>query len=244
MASSLGLNLSSYNLLGSFFLLLLPQPSLVLPVSWSLSYELYFYGLFFLLLWVPIRVVCRFIPVMFVMLLAVVLIFKTDVLSPLDFILSGFLLEFFAGLMIGLISNYLIDIRFRGGFVLLAIVMIALGISNEVVSLPSRALTYGAAGVFLVIHAIAAPNRIRSRLSGVANLLGNASYTIYLSHLPLISVFYLLGFRDWFAIRGAGCAELGLVAMVLVCLIFSVLFYSWIERPLYRAAINAIKKPG
>lgn len=230
--------LSGYNLIGSFFLLLLPQSSLVLSVSWSLSYELYFYAIFFALFWIPTRIIRKAMPVAFVALITINLTCKTDTSNSLDFLLSGFLLEFFAGVMIGLAANPLKKLKQPGILIACAITAIAIGISSEVVSLPYRALSYGTAGALLVISAICARNTIRSHLARLANMLGDASYTIYLSHLPLLTIFYASGLRGWFTAKGAGYPEFGLAALVLICLTFSVIFYFLIEKPLYRAAIS------
>lgn len=242
LASHLAIDISGYNLIGSFFLLLLPQPSLVLPVSWSLSYELYFYAIFFALFWIPTRIIHKVMPVAFIALIAINLYFKTDTSNSLNFLLSGFLLEFFAGVIAGLAASQLKKIKAPGILVAGSIVAIAIGISNELVSLPYRALSYGTAGTLLVVYAITTQNVIRSRLARLANILGDASYTIYLSHLPLLSIFYLLGFRGWFTAKGTGYPEFGLAALVLMCLTFSVLFYFLIEKPLYRAAISFTKR--
>ena len=89
------IRLNDFNLFASFFLLSTNMFELVLPISWSLSYEVYFYGLTALIFlvgrrWFLLGMVC-----MLVIVLYRTMCLPSVAQTGFGFVFSPFLIEFF-----------------------------------------------------------------------------------------------------------------------------------------------------
>ena len=74
--------------------------------------------------------------------------------------------------------------------------------------------------------------------------LGDASYTLYLSHLILLEIFYFVGLRNLFTDAHSTLLPLaGLLSILVLCITFSLLYYRYIEKPLYKKAISLGSAP-
>jgi exopolysaccharide production protein ExoZ len=71
-------------------------------------------------------------------------------------------------------------------------------------------------------------------------LLGDASYSLYLLHIPVLSLVCKLFVR--LHVSGAPAIVASFVAAFLICVGCSVLFYLWIERPILRYGRTLIEK--
>jgi len=101
------IHLEKLDLLGSFSLFQSNMFKLVLPVSWSLSYELYFYLLFTATFFLTRIQLYRVIPaVTFILLIWAIYVYKNTEI-PESFFYSSFLLEFFAGVLLFMFHRYL-----------------------------------------------------------------------------------------------------------------------------------------
>jgi peptidoglycan/LPS O-acetylase OafA/YrhL len=67
--------------------------------------------------------------------------------------------------------------------------------------------------------------------------LGDSSYTLYLSHLIIIELFYLVGLRGFFT-GSEYKAIFGLVLITLISVVFSLIYYKFIEKPVYKKALK------
>jgi peptidoglycan/LPS O-acetylase OafA/YrhL len=63
--------------------------------------------------------------------------------------------------------------------------------------------------------------------------LGDASYTLYLSHLIFIDAFHELGFFALLGQKSAPLANLGAITFVIAVCLFSIAFYRLYEKPSY-----------
>jgi len=102
-----------------------------------------------------------------------------------------------------------------------------------------RVLSFGVGAVSLVLCMIIIEAKKLYQAKGFIVLLGDASYTIYLSHLILLQMFYFVGLRDLFTCKECILVpELGLVVFLVICIGFSIVYYQKIEKPLYKKAIS------
>lgn len=221
------------SLLHSF--LLLPDDKLpLLPVGWSLIFEMWFYLVFAILLLAPPRMM----PVFLIMWSGgVVFGSGTDGLSPAgQLVTSPYTLEFIAG-CVGASTFRYISVKSAAASIALGV----LGISVVFAVVPEtheavtiwRCVSVGGC-VALVLSGAAALER-----DGVLAIdrwfrwTGDISYSLYLSHILVLSV---LG-RLWFAvIGGAGYGASGVAAFwvaavvaVALCAHFS---FRYLERPI------------
>jgi peptidoglycan/LPS O-acetylase OafA/YrhL len=214
--------------------LLLPQNNLpLLEVGWTLIHEMYFYFVITFLLFLPEK---KFINLLglwlsFIFLTTTFLSLKSP---SMKIITNPLTCEFIAGCLIARSFygnkgyNYAI---FISGIIIL---LLGFGIFNFIrpnqipidwtriclFGIPSIMMVY--AGVGLEFNAAIFPSFLRK--------LGDASYSIYLSH---ILVFSALG-RIWATIRNDNIIFhlLALTAMVAAVIIFGLISYYYLETPL------------
>ncbi len=233
-------------LLASFFLIPQRQAGQLLHVAWTLSYELYFYGLFFLLLFCTRRVLVLGLATAVV---ALVNLYTYLVLGASDsggfqitglarFFSSPVLLEFFMGCFLAHVVA-LGHQRFAksAGLVGLAL-LVGGGILTyrgiELGPVFYQAL-YGGGAAGVIYALVCAERHGFAPFPRFSSLMGGASYSIYLSHTILYRVGAALGLYP--AVRESAVpAALAYALLVALILAFSAAFYVLVERPLYRAA--------
>ena len=241
--------LAGCDLLGSLFLLPIPITSRVLPVSWTLTYELYFYLLFFSLLWFPERIRGRVLILLGAMVLAAMMIgiamsslgmgFAAGLPRGLRPLLSPYLLEFLAGTFIGRLHGLGVR-RGSGAAMTTGILLFAVGGWYNLefrggleggLHVIERVACFGPAAALLVYAALSLEARGHSLGFAPGELLGGASYSLYLAHTPLIGLFGWLGLGALFPTVGVTLVLLGWLGVILL---YSVLHYRQVEVPCYR----------
>lgn len=245
-----GINLS-WDFLSSIALLPQKQEFLILGVSWTLSFEIFFYLVFGLAIVLPRRIVFPMIGAWFVGCIAhlfgLIPIAKGTLLS--DFWFSPLNLEF----AMGCYSAYLLRRhRFSSGQALLCggIFLLTLSIVTDIYTathgLPSltksiSVMTYGIPFWFLLMGAITLELSKPIKVSPLLGEIGNASYSIYLMHgfflnhlLKVLAKISASLQYNVFLISGIALVICGLA--VLLC--YGV--YYWIERPILGFCRKAI----
>jgi exopolysaccharide production protein ExoZ len=203
--------------------------SVVAP-AWSLSYELYFYAVFAFCVGFP-GFRRGLLLILFFTVVGKLFLFRRDDFPVLDFFLSSFLFEFLAGVLLFELRNRIMKTWLLHLSVVLMVVFVYLGMGLEEAWGILRVLTWGSAAVCLVLAALILEARGFWLADRWSVLLGNASYTLYLSHTLLLTVFYLSGLRAWCGdTEWAGTL---FFTYLLLIVIFSVIFYRLVERPLY-----------
>lgn len=220
-----------------FSLLLIPQNDVpILAVGWTLVYEIYFYILFGIAIWLKPK---HSVPILSVWLFITILHFWKIVIFPDSFFLMNTVfgnmnLEFVLGCLSGYIvikynkkiANYrwiLFGLANLGSVI---VVMVA-GFGNIEIE---RINTCGVLAGLLIIAATSIDLKDSPRIPYLLIFLGDASYSIFLIHGPVVSATTKilqkanLGkyFDGFFA-----PALVALFAVVLGCI-----FYSLIEKPL------------
>ncbi len=246
--------LSSHtDLIGSIFLTQPYMHKLVIDVTWTLRYELYFYLCFAFLLLFPRKQLNWILILLFVLLTAIQLfyVFITEAYLPENyyqqnmffwFYSSPFCLEFLAGAMVawffenGRINNLLLVCLSSLALFGLAIYYqstLVNGALSQGYYAPIRVLFFGLGAACLLGCLVELEKRGHQIFSPFSLLLGGASYSLYLGHAV---IFY-------FTIRteiGVKMVSLGLnpffvtSIFVMVIIVYSVIHYQFIEQPLMR----------
>lgn len=225
--------------IGSFFLTQTDMFKLILPVSWSLSYELYFYFLFAATLFIPVKKLYSIIPVIFLGLLVITLYFFNHPTLHSSFFYSPFLLEFFAGVLLYMYRGILIRLWVLPVALFIAVYAYQYGILHETKNGWMRIATFGAGAAMVVLSALILEHQSLYKAGRIPVAIGDASYTLYLSHLIILELFYYSGLRSFFTSQIHSWLPLvGLFVIILLCIIFSLLYYKHIEKPLYTKAIR------
>jgi exopolysaccharide production protein ExoZ len=230
----------------SFLLIPQVQPPLLL-VGWTLVHEMYFYLLVCVscLTKKPIAVVSCVI-VAFVVISAT--IGKARELPSLALAGNPMNLEFLLGFWMGQMGMArLVGMR-RGAAILLAIWMVFVVILVNTMDIPRhdispgfRVLAYGAPSGVLLLGLVGLERLFQDRLV-VLTLIGDASYSIYLSHTLALAVIGKLIDHVHFLV--AGPLAVGLVAMMsaTLCLVWGIGSYKLVEKPMLR--LLKLLRPG
>lgn len=232
------LKLESLDIVGSIFLLNADMFKLILPISWSLSYELYFYLLFTFSFFFTVKKLQIILPSFTLALVIVVLIVYFEPSLESSFFYSPFLLEFFSGVLLYLYRNYLMSYWMLALSIVALLLAYGYGITYETKNGLYRVLSFGTASFFVVLLALILEYKGLFKASGKIVLIGDASYTLYLSHLILIQLFYMVGLRALFTGTNSWLPLLGWLLLLFITLLFSTLYYQKIEKPIYKKAIQ------
>ncbi len=243
--------LARKDLLGSLLLIRTPIPELLIPVSWTLTFELYFYALFALLLPLP-----RHWRLPALLLLAALVIgvqgyallqlggYSRETFHEVSqlyrLFASPYLLEFIGGALLA-IHYQRLQVHFLPLLLLaLALLLFALHYQS---ALPERSLApgyyalqrvalFGSSALFLIWGLLVLEQRGWQLLPPVSRYLGAISYSLYLSHTILLSALAALGGHAWIAASGHPISSYLLVILLIV--LYSALHYHLAERPLHR----------
>ena len=205
------------------------QYSVVGP-AWTLTYELYFYAFFAVCMVLP-RYRRGLLLLLFCAVVGKLFLFRRDDFPVLDFFLSSFLFEFLAGVLLFELRSSIIKTWVLIASSTLLIAFVYLGMGLEEAWGITRVLTWGSAAVCLVLVALILEEKRMWIADKCSVEVGNASYTLYLCHTILLTIFFVSGLRDWLA--GTGWVLSGFFVYLLLIVLFSLAFYRWVERPLF-----------
>ncbi|MCF6288287.1 MAG: acyltransferase [Proteobacteria bacterium] len=249
--------LKNTDYIGSFFLTQPYFSKLLLTVSWTLRYELYFYLCFALLLLLPRKYTLTILISAFVIIICVQLyaVFIVNMYHPdnfhkatslYSFYLSPYCLEFLLGCFAG---YYFEKHRVKNllPIVFLAVVSFILALYFQTNYLTEnlssgyfvnqRVLFFGTVSILLLVILIELEKRRVVIMPRLSLLLGGASYSIYLSHTIILYFLYKFGVRDYFKSLESYPVLIMLI-VVLFILGYSVLHYLYIEKPLMQLSKN------
>ncbi|MDR6878726.1 acyltransferase [Bacillus sp. 3255] len=217
---------------------LLPQThGPVLPVAWSLSYFILFYVAFGMLMALRKKSAYILASIWIVLTLCHVLqvpFISTDIDRHfyLNFLFSDVNLEFLLGCLVAKCVAYVKPVRFKPWIVLGFLGFVFIWINNRFQFVPYHSyLLYMIPSVCILIGASSIPEDFRLPAWGIMlSKLGDASYTILLTHLLFISVLMKLSVVSHLAGRlGYWFTDLIIVVVVIpLCL----LAYKLAEKPL------------
>ena len=225
-------------LLKSF--LLLPQVSNpVLTVAWTLSSELFFYGLFGLaicLSWKHMRAVVIFwLLCTFVFWLAKLLTYGTFQMPPhLGFVFSAYNLEFAMGCLAAYLAGSLRPYRFWWLAPIGLALFLTCGLTERflhpIFGRHHSILAYGVPSMLLVLGSVQWERRGVRTMPPYLLLLGDASYSIYLTHFALLD----LCVRGSVAVGIVTWTGPWLVILISIATAFTigVMIHLFIEKPL------------
>jgi peptidoglycan/LPS O-acetylase OafA/YrhL len=234
-------------------LLLWPQDALpILNVGWTLIYEVAFYVVFALLLLLPAKLRPIFLTVW-----AVGLLIKWAVAAPLGGVADSWAttlmdplcLEFLMGAAAAyFIRRTTLSISMPLGFLALGIglfgVALCLGATGVGLDFAqSRVLIFGLPAMLIVIGCVGCERADRFKAPALLGRIGDASYTLYLSHILVLLVLK----------RGAmaagmfdGATPLSVTVFtvigVSVSVVASLIIYRFVERPLLQVSRRLIPR--
>ncbi|MFZ4480756.1 MAG: acyltransferase family protein, partial [Rhodoferax sp.] len=165
-------------------------------------------------------------------LLILILTFGTS--HSVSLMFMSFLLEFLAGIMLYTQRQRLKSRWWIGPLALAVLVAFALGSYLHATNDSVRIFTFGVGALAAVMLSLVLEQTGTWTAGKTWVALGNASYTIYLIHPSLLTVFYYWGVRDFLASQPTFFREAGFFLYLGVGILISHILYVRMEGPLYR----------
>lgn len=220
----------------------------IVPVAWTLSFELMFYGVFWAMLaFVPKRRLPAALIswTLFILVGSGLVALLRFQLLVLTFVTSPFVLEFVAGCFIGfayLSGRMIAPGRFLiFGVVSFGVVLVGLHVWSvpEVVNVPVRVAMFIVPSVSLVYGLLGL--EAAQRLGSVPKLLmavGDSSYSLYLVHILVIHAAYRYAYKY----VGGEFAILFLAGTFVFAVLAGFSYYRAVERPVSAMARRALER--
>ncbi len=242
-----------------------PAYPLLIAVSWTLIFEMFFYLLFTVIIATTgqRRDLLLYGLVLMMVTFALYSEFVRHAYDPGSleymsaaeyYMFSPYLLEFLGG---ALVAGWMrrpakTNARLWGGFLLAfgSALFLSGGWINQHFfdggieqgyTVFYRVLVFGLPSLFILAGAVRLDQGgLRAPLR-FSLLTGGASYAIYLSHTLILIGLQKLGFNDFAASLGGWAMQALYLALTLAILGYSVLHYRWIERPLHKLFKRTLK---
>jgi peptidoglycan/LPS O-acetylase OafA/YrhL len=218
-------------------LLLIPQKDQpILEVGWTLIYELNFYLLFSIAIWLKPK---HSVPVLSAWLLVTILHYRKIVKFPDDsFLLETVFGEMNLELVFGCLAAYIV-IKYKNNIGKYRWILFGIANLGYVIMLGmfawgkigfGRIPTFGSLAALLIIAATLIDLKDSPKIPALLIFLGEASYSIFLTHVPVISAITKILQKANLGKYFDGFFAPALVAVFAV--VFGCIFYSFIEKPL------------
>jgi peptidoglycan/LPS O-acetylase OafA/YrhL len=210
-------------------------------LGWTLNYEIFFYVVFALALWLPRRAA-----VFSVVALFCVIVFgtwTTPLPQPLNFWRSPIILEFCYGMLIAYAYREGVRIPRAATWALFALALAGYAISMEVgFDQLWRFVQWGLPGAALVAaFALARQAQGSGSVARAFAFLGDASYSIYLVH-PIAFPFVRRGILPFLPVENAFGQILYAALLIAASIALSVASYLYFERPITRVLQRRIDR--
>jgi exopolysaccharide production protein ExoZ len=205
----------------------------LLSVGWTLSFEMFFYFLFAAGLALRISVVRFLAPIM--VTLVIVGNFRQHTWPALTVLANPLLLEFLAGVLLGYAVLQGVRLQWQVAMLLGVLGLVAIPILPAVGGLLIRILIWGVPALLIVMSGVMLEDRFGKSVPRWALLLGDASYSLYLSHLLVMSMAGALLVRLHvlaFGVTGRPYKAITILVCVSLSIFGSLLLYWWVENPL------------
>lgn len=201
-------------------------------VGWTLVYEMFFYVIFALSLFVPVaKVRFAILTISFSILVIAGVLFNPLGAAALTYT-NPLLLEFLAGVMLGVSANGVSNLNFKFGFVFLgvAVVLLSWGSMNEATL--SRVIAFGPGAMLLVAASLVFEKTFTRKPNKFALLLGAASYSMYLAHPFAQRALYIIETRITGGISTMSGAVMYSAGAVVAGIVGGLICYVLIEKPI------------
>lgn len=203
----------------------------ILIPGWTLNYEMFFYFLFGASLFLSQSARLPVLILTFLLLVSIGQWMPSD--SPLLITYTdSLLLEFLAGIIIGVFytRGFALNSTLTRAM-LTASIILFVGTETSILPGGARALTWGVPAILLVIATLSLEKGGKISRHNSLQKIGDASYSIYLSHILTIEVVELLWMKfDW-QMETVTSQLTFLVFCLVASMLVGIVAYNMIERP-------------
>jgi exopolysaccharide production protein ExoZ len=204
----------------------------ILGQGWTLNYEMFFYMLLALSLYLGFGAARFLFPVL--ASCALVGLFRSDSWPGFTEILDPLLLEFLGGLAIGMLAKK-IKIPVTLSAVLGVAGIVFMFASPRPASHGIRFIEWGIPAILVINAAVMLEGWLSQVLPKFLHAVGDASYSLYLSHILAIQAIFIL-YRHHSTPNKWGAAAMCLVASVAVSLVL----HRMVEKPMTRFLMRTL----
>jgi exopolysaccharide production protein ExoZ len=212
--------------------------------GWTLNYEVFFYFIFGLSLYLPRQYRMRSFVTLFLLLTTIGILFRPSGAIPSTYT-DSLLLEFVLGVMLGhfLIRRLRRSIKAAGVLLLILAGITSVGIQMFTTSSLPRVLGYGLPAASVVAAALWLErmqliSRVRTFL-----LLGDASYSLYLLHGFVLAILRR-AWQRYFNINLVGTHIIFVLVSTIAAEAVAIAAFRYAERPVTRTLTTALRKAG
>ena len=209
--------------------------------GWTLSFEMLFYLIFAMALALRVRILNLLTPVM--IFLAAIGIFYKDSWPPIMSLTDPILLEFLAGVGLGYMVLGGRKLHWRWCVGLLTAGLLALLAYPPLKEPKMRVVMWGIPAYLIVQSAVMLEGRFKRAWPKWILLLGDASYSLYLTHLLMFAFIVKVLVRGHVLTAGVVRRQDELVSIVVsltVCVLVGVGVYLCVERPINNGLRRAL----
>ncbi len=223
--------------LASYLFLAWPSPAghvePVLIPGWTLNYEMFFYLLFGLALWLPQRLRLTAMALVLTALVASGNWIAPDASPATAFYTSSIMLEFLAGMILGKIYRAgASPVSAFMGWLLLGTGLLMIALPDYwIASQAPRAIKAGLPATIIVAAALAIEQRGATPTWQWFRQLGDASYSLYLTHPLVLSAVSQAWRKAGLPVTPSGWVAFSGLALTL-CILVGMLSYRYIEMPI------------
>jgi exopolysaccharide production protein ExoZ len=235
------------NFIATWFLL--PGHTMVNGVSWTLSYELFFYLLFSLVFLLPSKKWTFTLFALYILVIVALPFLENNPANRSEWqklLTDPMNIEFFMGVMAALLIPYIpqqlsLPFIITGGLLFLTAGILT---DHQYYLLSNgfnRIIIFGVPSFLIIAGLVRFELNKKINVHNILLSLGEASYSLYLLHLPLIAAAVKLMTR--LNIQNNIIFQLLLLVIVGITCYGSILFYKWIEKPII-GKLNRLGKTG
>ena len=213
------------------------MPSRIWPLllpGWTLNYEMVFYLVFAVALLLPRRLMIPLIGSLFATAVAAGFIFDFDSAVGL-FYTESLIMEFVAGMMLGhLWLHGRLKMPTLSALSVIPVAFMALIALSPFEAPQTRLLVWGVPAILIVTASLSLDLRGQFISNGFLKLMGDASYSIYLTHILTLGVLRTVWSRLGLVERELDSALVYLAASIAVSTLVGIAVYYLVEVPLLR----------
>ena len=161
-----------------------------------------------------------------------------SLMFPLPFIVNDYIWLFLMGMAVAILcAKNNLNVRNPMFYVIVGVVLFLLisldKVSGKEILLEWKTILYGLVSSIIVFGLVQAENKGQIILGNKwLQVLGGASYALYLIHFPLISILCKLSILIRLDSLGVVGAMISYVVIFSMCIAMAIVFHLWIEKPL------------
>lgn len=234
------------NILSTY--LLFPQHIMVNGVSWTLSYEIFFYLLFSLSFFIPQKKWSFCLAMLYAAIIILLPIFSSYDFEKgnawVSLIIFPMNVEFFMGILAAVIipkisNKAALPLIVSGSIIFLTSAIFSDLKYNLVANTFNRVILFGIPSLLIITGLVKYELSNKIKVYTVFLLLGEASYSLYLIHLPVVAA----SIKILSILKVKNDILIHCIIILIVCIICyaSIVFYKFVEKPII-TKLNSLRR--